>query len=314
MSPQRAVPWWRATRARYRRQFRNTHGPGPYTPRIGMHTVFIARENILFLEEWILYHRALGVEQFFLYDNSAVTALQPREKHEGRQPGTIGNRGVPYGQIVTMTDQDIQDELDRLQREIPGVHVYPWSLKGEDGHVYYMQFECQTMAAIRHRDLVDWMLFMDIDEFLVLEGDRELPGLCRRMAVEGYIGAEFWEIQMDNRYNHLDKSVCEIQARGSDREHGYAMPSEGKILCYLPRVKGVRVHKFSPFHPRLRLMREHVHYRHYRCRDSETASMTVPPLSTPATTHGPEWKLDRVTPDWKQAMTEPSRQQRKAEL
>ena len=37
---------------------------------VGIHTVFIARENILFLKEWVLYHKYMGIEHFFLYDNS----------------------------------------------------------------------------------------------------------------------------------------------------------------------------------------------------------------------------------------------------
>ena len=37
---------------------------------VGIHTVFIAKENILFLKEWILYHKYMGIEHFFLYDNS----------------------------------------------------------------------------------------------------------------------------------------------------------------------------------------------------------------------------------------------------
>ena len=45
---------------------------GSRAPRVGIHTVFIARENILFLKEWVLYHKYMGVEHFFLYDNSGA--------------------------------------------------------------------------------------------------------------------------------------------------------------------------------------------------------------------------------------------------
>ena len=30
----------------------------------------LPRENILFLKEWLLYHKYMGIEHFFLYDNS----------------------------------------------------------------------------------------------------------------------------------------------------------------------------------------------------------------------------------------------------
>ena len=38
--------------------------------QIAIHTVFILKENILFLEEWINYHILLGFNKFYLYDNS----------------------------------------------------------------------------------------------------------------------------------------------------------------------------------------------------------------------------------------------------
>ena len=34
-------------------------------PVVGVHTVFLARENILFLKEWVLYHRLKGIDHFF---------------------------------------------------------------------------------------------------------------------------------------------------------------------------------------------------------------------------------------------------------
>ena len=48
---------------------------------LGMHTVFLARENIAYLKEWIVYHALLGVQHFYLYDNTgsigAMAATPP---------------------------------------------------------------------------------------------------------------------------------------------------------------------------------------------------------------------------------------------
>ena len=38
-----------------------------------VHAVFISKENIVFMEEWIDYHIQLGFNRFYLYDNSKVT-------------------------------------------------------------------------------------------------------------------------------------------------------------------------------------------------------------------------------------------------
>ena len=298
--PGPVTAWRLLWKAYYRCRFRMAHSPGSYRPRIGMHTVFIARENILFMEEWILHHRSLGVEHFFLYDNSAVEVTRGSRRNR-RRPSEVSNHHVPFGRIVTMTDRDIQDELDRLQHEIPNVFVYQWSPLGHDGRVHYQQVECQTMAIDRHGDMVDWMLFMDVDEYLVLGGedDAKLPELCGQMAVGGDVGAEFWGVQMDDRYNHMEKSVCEISV-ACGQHHSWAR--FGKVLCYLPRVNAVWIHGFRPFHPRLQLPRERVHYRHYRCRHARGSNLTVAPLSPPAMTHGSEWKLGWVIPDWEMVM------------
>ena len=282
-------------RALARRGLKRMPGLDTYTPRIGMHTVFIAKENILFLEEWIQHHRALGVSEFHLYDNSKVEITGQRGLHTERV-GEIDKRGVPYDYLVTMTDDDIQAELDRLQREIPRVFVYEWSPEGRDGRVGHRQPRCQTQAVQRHQDTVDWMLFMDMDEYLVLGEGVELSRICRDLMVRGFVGAEFLEHTMENRYRHLDKMVPEI-----DREclNEHDVPGN-KILCYLPRTSRVNIHVFWPF-SRAILGRERIHYRHYKCHHSVDGAK-VAPLKPPATEHGPGWKLRRVRPDWREVV------------
>ena len=222
-------------RLMFRRRFLAEHDAETYQPCIGMHTTFIAKENILFLEEWILHHRALGVEHFFLYDNSAVEVPPFRD---GRSPRSLDRRRIPYDYLVTMTDQDVQAELDRLQREIPGVHVYEWSPRDENGKVCFSEILSRTTAATRHRDTVDWMLFMDIDEYLVLGDGVELSQLCKDLATKGYSGAKFREHRMENRYRHMDKMVAEIDMECNQHHHQrYRLAGSVKTLCYLPKPK-----------------------------------------------------------------------------
>jgi len=38
--------------------------------KIAIQTVFILKENLPFLEEWIVYHKKIGVDKFYLYDNT----------------------------------------------------------------------------------------------------------------------------------------------------------------------------------------------------------------------------------------------------
>ena len=63
--------------------------------KIAIHTVFILKENILFIEEWIYYHILLGFNKFYLYDNSKmnkVTGFDNKPNHK-----IIGNKVNKYG-------------------------------------------------------------------------------------------------------------------------------------------------------------------------------------------------------------------------
>ena len=78
-------------------------------PRTALFTVFILKENILFLEEWIDHHLRLGVDRVFLYDNSKVQKNEVDGKH-GTQPtsqnlkeGAISKHGVNFSELVDDT-------------------------------------------------------------------------------------------------------------------------------------------------------------------------------------------------------------------
>ena len=284
----------------FQRKFHIEYKNKPYLPRIGMHTTFIAKENILFLEEWILYHKSLGVEYFFLYDNSTVQVTEHGFGLAGAKVGKIAKRGVPYGIIVTMSDDDIENELDRIQREIPNVCIIPWAPVDKNGNICFAQSMCQTLAANKHKDTVDWMLFMDIDEYLVPSVDLNM--LCTQMMEAGDIGATFWEHKMDNRYNHLDKQVCEITHEcSSDHFESKMLPKLGKIICYIPRINSINIHSFQPVYPSRKFTYDEIYYRHYKCHHTGEPLYGASSLNF-RVPRGPEWKLDRVSQDWRQLM------------
>ncbi|CAN6200713.1 unnamed protein product [Urochloa humidicola] len=80
-----------------------------------------------FLREWVVYHAAVGVDRFFLYDNGSQDEVEAQVRH--------------------------------LNAE--GFHVttrpWPWPKTQEAGFSY---------AAAAHRDSCEWMAFVDVDEFI----------------------------------------------------------------------------------------------------------------------------------------------------
>jgi hypothetical protein len=105
------------------------------------------RDHAEYLREWIEFHRLVGVERFFLYDNESTDnhreVLAPYVDggnvvvHEWPTPASV-ERGVPWGLIGAFDDC-----LDK------------------------------------HRDESRWIAFMDIDEFLFAPDGADVPEVLR---------------------------------------------------------------------------------------------------------------------------------------
>lgn len=91
-----------------------------------IHTVFIARENIYFMEEWINYHIRIGFDKFYLYDNSKVNSISNHlKKHSHFKPGEVNKYKVNYATMVKLTDEEIQSKLNAIVKKYKNhVHIF----------------------------------------------------------------------------------------------------------------------------------------------------------------------------------------------
>ncbi len=117
-------------------------GKGPLLSSPGLHlaVVVIVRDEAPYLEEWLAYHHALGVEHFFVYDNGSRDALQQ-----------VVEPWVNHG-LLTL------------------VH---WPLPGGqlDAYAHALRFYGPSVA---------WLAFFDVDEFVVPLVDDDIPALLAR--------------------------------------------------------------------------------------------------------------------------------------
>lgn len=90
-----------------------------------------------YLPEWIAYHRAVGVEHFFIYDNDSP---------------------VPVAKTLA----------PEIQAGIVTVNVFPGPTR---------QVNSLNDCVQRHRDRARWMAFIDVDEFIVPHSHDCLPSL-----------------------------------------------------------------------------------------------------------------------------------------
>jgi hypothetical protein len=103
----------------------------------------IYRDEAPYLAEWIEFHKLVGIERFFLYDNLS------RDDH----------RAVlsPYIQAGTVV-----------------LHDWPG-----DRPDFPAQSKCYDRCAAQHGDEVRWMGFIDLDEFVFSPTGRPLPELLK---------------------------------------------------------------------------------------------------------------------------------------
>lgn len=101
--------------------------------------VAIARDEAQFVEEWIAYHRLIGVDQFFLYDDDPMRPLE-----------------------------------NLLQRHRAYVSVIPWWGQSEGLPGRNRQTKAYTHFHETYASRFAWVTFIDIDEFITL---REAPSL-----------------------------------------------------------------------------------------------------------------------------------------
>jgi hypothetical protein len=117
-------------------------GKGPLlsSPGLRLGIVVIVRDEAPYLEEWLAYHRALGVDHVFLYDNGSRDAL-----HE------VVEGWVNHG-LLTL-----------LHWPLPGGQL--------DAYAHAVRFFGPS---------VDWLAFIDVDEFIVPLVDDDIPTLLAR--------------------------------------------------------------------------------------------------------------------------------------
>ena len=279
------------------------------TRSVGIHTVFIARENILFLKEWLLYHRYMGVEHFFLYDNSGSHGYGRSPARPLFERNRKNKYGILYNDIVGLTDAEVEDALDHIQREIPNVHIVPWQPIDAEGHVTFAQVRAQNEALKRFGPTVDWMVFMDMDEFLV--SDQPIPEIARNLESGGYDGGMMYAREMTSRFDYLDRYVTETIS--TFRDPPPAMP---KYICKPRRTWYVVVHRFISLGRKYEFSEKELFFLHYKLpsshpeqrghfeeRDTGISPEWLEELRAAGGEYcGPEWKLSAVNPDWKRIM------------
>lgn len=179
--------------------------------KIAIHTVFILKENILFLEEWIYYHILLGFNKFYLYDNSKVTksgGCHPNAKCF--KPGKVSKYGINYHKIVNMTDTQMCQYVQKLCEKYKCIEIIEWSPTDKEGNILHNQEEANNHCLkTLKRDKIDWCANIDMDEYIVIKDFDNIRGYISSLSPK-MKNIKLGQIRFDSRFNNLDKLVTDI--------------------------------------------------------------------------------------------------------
>ena len=136
---------------------------------LSVHTVFLARENIAYLKEWIVYHALLGVQHFYLYDNTGSIGRDGSNS-------TTNKYGIDFFEPTKhMTDADIADQVDKIIADTSvDVTLIKWQPRDAHGRIYYGYNESVYHCIGTYGHQAEWMAFIDADEFLFSPTDIDL--------------------------------------------------------------------------------------------------------------------------------------------
>ena len=127
--------------------------------------VAIVKGDAAFIEEWLIYHRLIGIDRFLIYDNDPALPLRALLE--------------PYSDFAEVTDW-------------PGDPTARWPGRN-------LQTKTYAHALARVIGKCDWITFIDVDEFIVLRRDEHIHAFLSRFGDSGSVRLN-WHVFGHNGY------------------------------------------------------------------------------------------------------------------
>lgn len=222
--------------------------------QIAIHTVFILKENILFLEEWIYYHILLGFNKFYLYDNSKVTkSCWWNKKWEWFKEGKVNKYKVNFDKLIDITDTEINQIVQKLCEKYKCIEIIEWSPTDNKGNILYNQKQAHNHCLeILKKDNIDWCANIDMDEYIVMKDFDNIEKYILSLSPK-IKNIRLDQRHFDTRFNNLDKLVTDITCRRMIFPKNYAGRNsfkniynvENTYLCevHYVKIKGGREYR-----------------------------------------------------------------------
>ncbi|WP_197995016.1 glycosyltransferase family 92 protein [Gimesia panareensis] len=228
--------------------------------RIGLVTMFLPRMEMGHLQEWVEYHRMIGVTRFYLYNNGhfSVDPVFGNGKTD-----KIWHKKPEANYHLELSDEIVDQRINQIIDSLgPGIEHLAWQ---EDSfkelgfrHAQLKAANCQT-EKLKVSNHVDWLGFIDIDELLVPNGRdlrkalMQIPDDVSALKISQKLFKARWHNQLCVPYSEIDASFGLL-----DFNH--------KLIGRVPRIKKwINPHRLVVSHGDiLQVHPEELRFHHFR--------------------------------------------------
>lgn len=228
---------------------------------LSVHTVYLPLENATHMDEWLLHHLRVGVDHFFLYDNSPGdgSIIQCQECDV---PGLnkYGEEYAPQG-----VGELSLVHARTLAKYKTFITVVKWSFLDKAGHTQMHQPESLSHYAATFGALSSWTAFIDMDEFLVPSSD--LPNKLSELHKNGVTRVRVDQEKYASRFAQPRKALASVDLCWELPEdvggEKYVVHSEAMAR------EGHNIHEVKVEHGQDWTSREELHFRHFNMNDKQ---------------------------------------------
>lgn len=232
-----------------------------------VHTVFLPRENNLFLKQWIDHNIACGASDIHLYDNTGSQGFWHGNANLQVKDGIDGQngRGEKFGAYTAhLSDAQVQEQLANIVAPYKNVFVHKWQPVDSSGKITYSQNESMEHFRTHYRSKYKWTAFIDVDEYLWYK-DTSFIQLLETCDKSRIIHVELYQKRFMGRYaNSHAKQPYDIHMCSPQFNY-----DAYKYICRLDMMTSVAVH--VPQHPGIayRTNPSEFRFNHYNMTPNE---------------------------------------------
>jgi hypothetical protein len=157
--------------------------------RLSVQTLFLPRESLPYMEEWLLYHTLLGFDKFRLYDNtgSAGDVTSPFRRKYGSQLNKYGIANIS----TDTTDEEIREKILAICGRFDA-ELIAWPTEN-----FSQKVLLDTIEDHCSKDDSDYTAFIDMDEYVCLgEGSNIGEFMEKEVVGKGFCGVRMSQQKM----------------------------------------------------------------------------------------------------------------------